>query len=137
MSLDYEAVRPIYDQLNSRFGPLSNRGDAHITVLTPTEFSNGLNRVLSINEINKIATDMNIQSSPFEVLCVAKQSQFGSKLGKKSAVYNLLVKSDAISKIRTAIFNAYTAKGGDPSNFYPEYYLPHITLGFESHGNSW
>jgi hypothetical protein len=120
--LDYNLLRPVIETLNSSYGPLNGTGEAHITVISPPEFKFGLSSVLSMQEINDFATSENLQSIPFEIICLAHQSQFDKHLGKRSLVYNLIVKSEGLFSFRSKLFDLYLNNGGDPSNFSHEAY---------------
>jgi hypothetical protein len=141
--LDYNLLRPVIDTLNSSYGPLNGTGEAHITVISPPEFKYGLSSVLTMQEIKDLAISENLQSLPFEIICLARQSQFDKNLGKRSSVYNLIVKTEGLFTFRSKVFDLYLSYGGDPSNFNPTAYyrkfylthLAHITLGFEEHGD--
>jgi 2'-5' RNA ligase len=135
LKLNYTFVEPIFNQLKREMPNLASRGEAHITVITPPEYNKGLSSFLSIQEINQIALKNEIQSMPFELVCLARQSQFDPKLNRRAAVYNLIVKSPALFQLRSTIYEAYLAKGGDPSNFSPETFFPHVTVAFEERGD--
>ncbi|KAI8908059.1 hypothetical protein EDD86DRAFT_208804 [Gorgonomyces haynaldii] len=141
-TLDVSFVQPIFNQLDQEAGPLITRGEAHITVIAPTEFANVFDGVLSIQEINTIAKQSKIQSSAFSPICVARQSQIETKktagrrtdlIGKRTFVYNILVQAPQLVSIRQSIANAFVQKGGDATLFNATDYTPHITLGFENH----
>jgi hypothetical protein len=136
LNLNFTLIKPIVDTLIKIFeGSLRGRGEAHITIISPLEFKSGLKSVLTIEEINSIALAYSIQSSTFSVLCLARQSQFDAKLGKRSFVYNFIVQSSDLLEIRKQIEARYIEKGGDASNFDPDRFYPHITLAFEEHGD--
>ncbi len=84
MALNFSLVKAsVFDVLNnmsamnltgSSYVPLlSNRGESHITVITPPEY-NIIKAVtnITIAEINSIAHNSNIQASDFKVRCVAR-----------------------------------------------------------------
>ena len=136
-NLNFSFVNPIFAILNHTYGPLSNRGEAHITIISPPEWMAGLSSVLKMEEINQIALDNKIQGSPFKLLCIARQSQFNAPLSKRTYVYNILVENKNAIKIRELVHDLYISKGGDASNFNPYNIYPHITLGFDVDGKDW
>ncbi|KAL2915382.1 hypothetical protein HK105_204998 [Polyrhizophydium stewartii] len=141
LTVDFGSVLPIFQQLNATYGPLTSRGEAHITVITPPEFLFAIKNALTIEEVEAIVLKHNLQSTPFRPVCVARQSQVvtaatSPAVGKRTFVYNILVDSPGLYAIRREVQKAYIAKGGDPSNFdYIAGFYPHITLGFET--NDW
>lgn len=108
---------------------LTNRGEAHITVITPVEFWNILKpQGVSMKEINKIAEDMKIQSSRFQPLCLG----YGKATvdGNSERTFYIVVASDDLINIRREIQKLFISKGGSESAFVPTNYYPHVTIGF-------
>lgn len=129
MNVNYSPVKKLVEQINNlRSSPLKDRGESHITVITPVEFQNILNKKLSIAEINALAKELNIQNSKFEMTCVGKGSV--EMRGKEESTFYIVVKSPALISIRRKIQEAFLKKGGPQNAFVPENYFPHITLGF-------
>ena len=129
MNLPYEPVRGLWEQMEKKLGKrLINRGEAHITVITPPEFTSGLDKKVSIQEIHNIAKKMKIQKSNFDVLCIGS----GKKKidGKLEETFFVVVQSNDLMKIRKAVQKLFVKRGGDPSQFRPEKFYPHITIGF-------
>ena len=129
MNLPYTPVKGLWKQLEKKLGrKLISRGEAHITVITPPEFTNGLDKKVSIQEIHKIAKKMKIQKSDFDVLCIGN----GKKEieGKVEETFFVVVQSADLMKIRKAVKKLFVKRGGDPSLFRPEKFYPHITIGF-------
>jgi 2'-5' RNA ligase len=130
MTLPY---RPMVDLLNQvrrvEHISLRNRGEAHITVVTPVEFWKVLRpHGITGNAIDGIAREMNIQASRFEVLCLGKGV---AKIhGKLEKAYYVVVQSDDLIRIRKKIQELLVSRGGNPEDFEPLNYFPHITLGF-------
>ncbi|KAJ3059346.1 hypothetical protein HK102_010043 [Quaeritorhiza haematococci] len=136
MNLDYTSVLGVVTKLNETVGPLQNRGEAHITIVTPPEYNNTLKAFVSIEEINEIARD--VQEAKFKPLCVGRGSQVETKatsrfVGERSSVYYIPVESDDLTEIRRRIGDVFVERGGDPSNFDPDNWAPHITLAFQDH----
>jgi len=108
---------------------LQNRGEAHITVITPIEFNNVLQPMgVTIDEINKIAHSKNIQSSKFEVECLGRGK--ADIEGKTEKTFYIVVTSEDLIEIREKVHSIFVNKGGDPHKFKPRSYYPHITVGF-------
>lgn len=120
----YQPVRELLLELKKNTGPLSDRGEAHITVITPPEFDNVLGKVLTIGEINDLVVSENIQGATYEPVCVGS----GSK-GDRRAYY-VVVTSPDLLRIRKAVHELYVSRNGDPEAFDPEWFFPHITLGY-------
>ncbi|EQC48520.1 hypothetical protein M899_1879 [Bacteriovorax sp. BSW11_IV] len=102
---------------------LSDRGEAHITVLTPPEYKK-ISPHLSAHEIHLRFKD-EIQRIPFSVKCLGQLSEKGN------TVYYVVIASEGLIEIRKKILemakeNAQNA----PIDFDPIKFYPHITVGF-------
>jgi hypothetical protein len=104
-------------------GTLKNRGEAHVTTITPPEMS-VLERRLSADEIQKIAVDAGVQRAALTPRCVG----MGEK--GKDRTFFLVVDSSDLVAVRRALSARYVAKGGARGDFDPEAFFPHVTLGF-------
>lgn len=121
--IKYPPVREILEELKQNVGPLTDRGEAHITVITPPEFDRVLSEVLTIEEINEVVLAENIQRATYEPVCVGS----GSAGNRKT--YYIVVRSPELVRIRKAVRDLYVAKKGTRP-FDPEWFFPHITLGY-------
>ncbi len=75
MEIQFEPMAELFKQLLiQKRMPLTSRGEAHITVITPIEFNDVLKSKLSMKEIDDVAKEAVIQSSKFETICVGKSS---------------------------------------------------------------
>ncbi|RYZ59315.1 MAG: hypothetical protein EOP07_04350 [Proteobacteria bacterium] len=106
---------------------LKNRGEAHITVFTPSEFAQ-LAKVLDKKQINELAIAGNIQAIEFSTVCVGSGSQ--TKSGKTDRTYFVVVQSPGLLALRQSIVDSYTAKNGSKPTFDPAHYTPHITIAY-------
>lgn len=127
MELNYKPSKALRMEVEKDIGmTLKNRGEAHITILTPPEY-NVLKGKISIQEINEIALKNKIQESNVKAICVGVgESQNNSAL----KTYYVVVDSQNLLKIRKQIADEFTARGGDPEKFDATNFYPHITLGF-------
>lgn len=130
MNLPFAPVETLWKALEKALGgvALKNRGEAHITVVAPPEFTSVLSKVLTMQEINEIATSLKIQSARFTPLCVGRAQV--TLEGKMEQTYYVVVQSEDLVNIRRAVFRKYCEKGGEPSLWDPQHYYPHITVGF-------
>lgn len=103
-------------------------GEAHVTVVTPVEYWDTLRHKLSIEEIETIALNNDIQGSDLKLLGVGS----GRALleGRREETFFFVVKSDALLRIRREIQRVYAARGGRPGDFQPEVFYPHVTIGY-------
>lgn len=106
---------------------LKNRGEAHITVLTPPEVK-ALADKITWKEIQDLAHQLKLQESPYKLLCVGKGVH--KTKPEEGATYYVVVESERLFEVRRKIQTLYLSKGGDPKIFNPERFYPHITLGF-------
>lgn len=117
---------------------LINRGESHITVITPPEYNVLSVSGLTIKDINAIASTSNIQMSSYTPICVARYRKDLNaatitdcdKNPKCNVVYNVIVDTPDLVAIRHRINDRYQSLGGEPGLFDPDYFLPHITVGF-------
>lgn len=117
MNFDFQYVKPVFDLVNSTQVPLLNRGDAHVTVISPPEFGVLSAAGITIDQVNKIATDLHIQSSNVQVVCLGKEDV--KLAGVEKIVYQIIVKSTDLVKIREQIFKLYVKQGGNTALFDP------------------
>tara|TARA_B110001454_G_C12722892_1_gene435547 strand:- start:2458 stop:3117 length:660 start_codon:yes stop_codon:yes gene_type:complete len=106
---------------------LQNRGEAHITVITPPEFEQ-LKSVLTMELLNEVALLNRIQETPFEILCVGRGQIKEDK--KTLSTYFIVVDAPELLSLRRTIATLYKTRGGLASGFNPEDFYPHITVGF-------
>lgn len=107
---------------------LTNRGEAHITVITPPEFTGILKSALTMAEINDIAKEHRIQESSFDILCIGSGNRDLETVNEETFFF--VVQSPDLLKIRKKIAEAFEAAGGIKGAFKPESFFPHITIGF-------
>lgn len=125
MNINYSPIKVLWKEIEKQEGlKLKNRGEAHITVITPVEFNNSLKSFLDIKEIHRIAAEAKIQELTFSPFCVGK----GEKGNLRT--YFIVVKSKDLLNLRIEIQKAFIKNGGNPKDFNPESFYPHITLGF-------
>ncbi|MGZ3775078.1 MAG: hypothetical protein ACXVCY_17235 [Pseudobdellovibrionaceae bacterium] len=128
LDLPYSAFQKILKDLEVQIGTtLKNRGEAHITVISPPEF-NKLQKKISMKEINVLADEMSLSQAPYKLLCIGKGSLSNQKADQST--YYAVVESERLFQIRTAIQKLYIKKGGKAADFNAEIYYPHVTLGF-------
>lgn len=107
---------------------LLNRGEAHITVITPPEFDKILKAHLKIEDINQIAQSAKIQTIKWSTECVGTASAVIDN--KTETTYFVVVNSPELLNLRMKIKEAFVRNGGNAKDFRAEKYQPHITLGY-------
>jgi 2'-5' RNA ligase len=126
-NLNYEPFKIFFERADYfTYRALKNRGEAHITVITPPEFQDDIEKFVSIKEINEIAEKGHIQKSAYKPICMGK----GSIVDKEKYLesYFIVVESEDLLNIRKEIAKLYKSRGGN--KFDPLHFSPHITLGF-------
>lgn len=127
MNIYYSEVNSIRLELEKKQKiSLKNRGEAHITVLTPIEVETLKSYGLNMSAIDELAQIEKIQQIPFQVSCLGE-----GRLGDLKT-YFLVVKSKELLKLRKKILDLALQINltNQTIAFYPEEYFPHITLGF-------
>ncbi|KAI7904555.1 uncharacterized protein BX663DRAFT_320855 [Cokeromyces recurvatus] len=118
MNFDFQYVKPIFDFLNTTHKvPLLSRGEAHITVISPPEFTVLATAGVTIDDLNKIAISDTIQKSKVEIICIGKEDVVIEN--KNRIVYQIIVKSSDLIGIRKKIFQLYARKDGNTALFDP------------------
>jgi 2'-5' RNA ligase len=127
-NIDFESVHDLIKQVNEFYGiKLSDRGEAHITTITPPEYSNDLSSLISSDEIHSMFKNK-IQNTTFKIHCVGERK---SNDGKR--VFFLVVESSNLFELRNElkkVVNARAEKQGTVSNFQTKNFWPHITIGY-------
>ena len=104
-------------------GLLKNRGEAHVTPVTPGEMGK-LRQRLTAREVEDLAIGAGVQQAVLTPKCVG----MGEK-GRDRTFY-LVVESSDLMAVRTKIAAAFYAKGGARDAFDATAFFPHVTLGF-------
>jgi 2'-5' RNA ligase len=123
--------RPIEEGVGRRLKFLTSwksDGEAHVTVITPPEFSEVLSPYLTMEEIEKIAQKDRIQESELIVLGLGSGKAILD--GEEEETYFVIVDSENLRKIRHDVYRAFLEKGGSPNAWDPTWWFPHITIGF-------
>ena len=103
---------------------IKNRGEAHITTITPPEFEI-LAQKLSILKINELAFKAKIQTLPFKKICIGRGQ---SQKNQTQKTYFVVIKSEGLFNLRRKIQKDFEKLGG--KGFDAEHFYPHITVGF-------
>ncbi|WP_127714398.1 2'-5' RNA ligase family protein [Halobacteriovorax sp. HLS] len=121
LNIPYEPVLDIFKQLKKFHPTLNNRGEAHITVITPVEYQCFFNKHgISINQIKEVVEDWN--QSSFKVLSI------GNGYKDLDDTFFIIVDSADLIALRKKLLTLLPENARfDPVKFYP-----HITVGFTS-----
>ncbi|KAI9469042.1 MAG: hypothetical protein EXX96DRAFT_590237 [Benjaminiella poitrasii] len=118
ITFDFQYVKPIFDLVNStEEKPLLNRGEAHATVISPPEFAVLAKADITVDQMNEVAISHAIQSSKVDIVCLGKEDVVIQ--GQQRIVYQIIIKSKDLIKIRKRLFQLYVEKGGNTSLFDP------------------
>lgn len=154
MNIIFAPIKELFEtidyQVKGKLNKAKARTEAHITVITPIEYRDILERYIKIEEINAIANKefykfrknestynllkareknlQKIQDSRFDIKCLGMASDIINRKDEKT--FYLVVDSKNSINIRKVIFEIYKRRGGNPSKFDPYHYYPHITIGY-------
>ncbi|KAJ2998617.1 hypothetical protein HDV02_004247 [Globomyces sp. JEL0801] len=122
----------IYDQVNTISGKtLQNRGEAHVTVITPPEFTVLRTGGVTQQDLDNLAIKYQIQNAPIVPICLGKQITLPTDTNPRE-VYNILIqRSQSLLEYRKALFEIFSKNGGETEKFDPLLFYPHITLAFQ------
>lgn len=112
-------------------------GEAHITTISPVEFSQVLRHHISMQRINQIAREVDIQNADLKILGLG--SGIREMDGAKEETFFLIVDSFKLRKIRHKVYSEFLVNGGSAKDFDPAWFFPHITIGYtkkDIHENS-
>jgi hypothetical protein len=124
MQLAPEPFFEIRERLEKTEGPLKNRGEAHVTILTPPEFKSFGDK-LSINEIEAGISD-DVQAARWTSICLGQGNLTSDP---KLKTFFIVIDSPDLVAIRHKIKIMANLKNTG-RDFNPEAYTPHITVGF-------
>jgi hypothetical protein len=131
LSLSYPPFKDLESQVEKNLGfAIKDRGEAHITVISPVEYDRALKTRLSMSEINKAAQERNLQAASWRPVCVGKGSAIVNS--RREYTYFVVLEAPELAMFRKGIQKLYMAKGGKESDFNPLAFYPHITLGFSA-----
>lgn len=130
MELPYKPAEKLRKQLEQLLNsPLKNRGEAHITVITPIEFNKVLKSKVSMEEIHQLAIENQIQQADVKAICVGVGEKKESS-NETLNTYYVVVESNKLLALRKKVQDLYLSRGGEEKAFQAEQFYPHITLGF-------
>lgn len=130
MDIPFAPVLSIFEQLEESLNVrLRHRGEAHITVITPVEYWNQLKPFISMQDINALALEMNLQKSQFDIQCLGSGQKWFFPWHVEETFF-IVIKSPDLMTFRHKVKELFVQKGGSSSAFNPEHYFPHITIGF-------
>ncbi len=149
MVLPYSPIKILFDELsqNPEIGPLLNRGEAHVTIVTPPEFE-VLRTRLTMAQINRLAEVKKLQLARLEPICIGEGQ--ARVEGKNERTFYVVIKSDDLIGFRREIARLFlvsaeinseaaaanssgaraAAAGTIAPAFNPDHFFPHITVGF-------
>lgn len=128
LDLKYSAYQEILAQLVNKVGPLKNRSEAHITIISPPEFkilTNTKTSKLTARKITETYVSFNKGVYSFKQLCIGSGEKTINK--KKLKTYYIVLNSPDLFEFRREISRLSQLP---KSKFDPELFYPHITLGF-------
>lgn len=135
MNINYEPVQKIRIAIEKSIGVnlkifkgWNSEGEAHITTITPPEYTNVFSSFVSIQEIDDIAKNNDIQNSDLQIEGIGRG--FARISGANEETYFLIVRSERLLKIRREIYKLFLNRGGNSKSWDPEHFFPHITIGF-------
>lgn len=105
---------------------IKNRGEAHITIVTPPEWKI-LSQKVSNQEAEKLIRGL--KKNDYKIICLGQGKYFDTKTNKELKNYFYVVDFPKAIESRKAIASLYKSRGGD-KDFEAEHFYPHITLGF-------
>lgn len=124
IQIQYEPIGELKKNIELKSNTvLADRGEAHITVLSPPEVAQ-LKTKLSSDQILEAISASTLQNEEFEVTCL------GMGTLDQNRTYFVVVSSPGLFQRRQNIAVAFKAAGGATGSFDPMKFYPHITIGF-------
>ena len=135
MNIQYPPVKSIRETLSTHlqyplrfFTGWNKDGEAHITVITPPEYTDVIKKFVSIEIIEEISLQNTIQTSDLKVLGLGRGVV--NINDKAEETYFLIMKSKNLLKIRQQIYDEFVKNGGNKNAWNPRHFHPHITVGY-------
>ena len=134
-NINFEAVNALIPQLNKIHNiELQDRGESHITVITPPEAQGwftpdrkGINYLISSIELHHKYFPI-LQNSKFEIVCVGKREN-----DQGNIVFYLVLNTPDLLKVRKEIQSELESRAeftGKNTSFEADKWYPHITIGY-------
>ena len=126
VDLEYPPFEETRVKLEKRIGhTLSNRGEAHITVVTPPEFKKLAAKLLP-SEIEKlIHSELDLKPSGMKPICI------GQGQVKTDQTWFVVIEMKSATEARKSLAAAFVKAGGVVEDFNADEFHPHVTLGFD------
>jgi hypothetical protein len=128
VGLPFSPAKSLKQEIERKTGrKLIDRGEAHITVVTPPEMD-VLRQKLSKERIAELTGVDEIQDENFSIVCLGRGRITSS--AKTLETYFIVVASRGLVERRTRLEQDFLAMGGAKTEFRAAYYFPHVTLGY-------
>lgn len=122
LALDYPKYEKVFNQLKKDYPLLKNRGEAHITALTPVEYNCHFKPAgTTIKQLESVIEEF-IKSNSYKMDFSIQR--LGSHQVDQKETFFIIVESQDLLKLRQK-WATLPQKGFKAENFYP-----HITLGY-------
>jgi 2'-5' RNA ligase len=130
LTVPFGPINELFEQVKTSFSlpALRNRGEAHITVITPPEFDASFSAAFTPSQVMEMMQAEGLNDAKFTAVCLG---QVAAEIqGETQKAFFVLVDSPDLVRIRQALRDKLVAAGGDASAFDPSDFHPHITVGF-------
>lgn len=135
MNVQYAPVKAVREEMSAAlnfqlkyFTGWNTDGEAHVTVITPPEYANVIKPYVSMQRIEELAKQADIQHSVIDILGIGSGEAVINN--KKEQTYFLIVASNDLLNLRYRIYDEYIKNGGPKGAWDPAHFYPHITIGF-------
>ena len=128
LNTPYSGMNAIFRELERRENlTLKNRGEAHVTVVTPPEATTLASQNVSMRGVEIVADRMQMGDSDLDPICLGMGQAMIN--GKMQRTYFIVLHSENLLRIRGEL--AHEAQPAtDGKGFEAEPFYPHITVGF-------
>lgn len=124
LGVPFEPIRALKSQIEAREGAaLIDRGEAHLTVITPLDFSR-LKSKMTMADIEWLARTNGFYEAKFMIACLGRATKGQDK------TYFLVVTSPELLNLRRIIAQEFQVRGGAAEAFRAESFTPHVTVAF-------
>ncbi len=126
VDLEYAAFKSLRQNLEKKIGlKLANRGEAHVTVVTPPEFQKLVTKLDSKEIETLVSANLDLEQGSMKPICI------GQGILRDDQTWYVVIEMESARHARQRLSDAFVKAGGTLDDFRADEFHPHVTLGFD------